>query len=232
MSRVLVIGDTHCPVMHRRYVTFLQEIAELWKIDEVVHIGDLVDWASISYHPKAPSLRNSQQEYVKAKKQVTQLYEAFPEATWIIGNHDALTERQLFDIGLPIEVLKDYREMWGVLNWEIIPRFGHHLIDDVLYMHGDKGRYGKFPAIMNAEAEFQSVVQGHAHSSAGVMYGANSNLRYFGMQVGCGVDYRSAAMSYGHKYAKKPILGCGVVIDGTTALFEPMNLGNKYGILK
>ena len=232
MARVLIIGDTHCPVMHRRYIDFLKEIQDSWGTDKVIHIGDLVDWASISYHPKAPSLKNSEQEYENAHKQVAQLYEAFPEVTWIIGNHDALTERQVFDIGLPIDLLKNYKEIWNVPNWEIVPRFGHKIIDDVLYMHGDKGRYGKFPAILNAEAEFQSVVQGHAHSAAGVMYGANTNLRYFGMQVGCGVDYRKAAMSYGHRYSKKPILGCGVVINGITAVFEPMHLGNRYGILK
>ena len=232
MARVLVIGDTHCPVMHKGYVSFLQKIADSWSVDKVVHIGDMVDWASISYHPKAPSLKNSEVEYEKAAKQVDNIYAAFPEATWLIGNHDALTERQLFDAGLPFSVLKDYKEMWAVPNWEIIPRYGQKVIDSVIYMHGDKGRGGKFPAIANAESEFQSVVQGHAHSAAGVMYGANNNLRYFGMQVGCGVDYTSAAMSYGHKYSRKPILGCGIVIDGTTAVFEPMHLGNKYGVLK
>ena len=90
----------------------------------------------------------------------------------------------------------------------------------------------RFPALSNAESFFQSVVQGHAHSAAGVQYGANRNMRYFGLQVGCGVDYRKAAMAYGVKYPRKPILGCGIVIDGKTALFEPMDLKNRYNILK
>ena len=68
MARVLVIGDTHCPVMHKGYVSFLQKIADSWSVDKVVHIGDMVDWASISYHPKAPSLKNSEAEYEKAAK--------------------------------------------------------------------------------------------------------------------------------------------------------------------
>ena len=31
-------------------------------------------------------------------------------------------------------------------------------------------------------------------------------------------------MNYGKKYAQKPIVGCGVVIDGHTAIFEPLAL--------
>lgn len=232
MARVLVIGDTHAPVMHKGYVPFLLEIADQWQIDTVIHIGDMVDWSSISYHPKAPSMKNSEAEYKKAYKQVQTIYEAFPEVTWLIGNHDALTERQIFDAGLPMEVLKDYKQLWNVDTWDIKPRFHKHIIDGVIYQHGDAGKGGRFPALANAEAEFQSVVQGHAHSSAGVMYGANTNLRYFGMQVGCGVNYKDAAMAYGIKYNRKPILGCGIVLGGKTAVFEPMNLGNKYGVLR
>ena len=104
-------------------------------------------------------------------------------------------------------------------------------IDGVMYRHGDKGRGGAMPAYANAQSEFCSVIQGHFHASAGVLWGANHNLRYFGMQVGCGVDYRKEAMKYGVKYSKKPVLGCGVCIDGVP-YFEPMDLGNKYGILK
>lgn len=74
MSRVLVVGDTHAPVMHPNYVNFLADVRDEWGCDEVVHIGDLVDWASISYHPKAPSLKNSEAEYRKAYEQVQQLY--------------------------------------------------------------------------------------------------------------------------------------------------------------
>ncbi|MEK9747759.1 MAG: metallophosphoesterase [Pseudomonadales bacterium] len=232
MARVLAIGDTHMPVMHRDYVPFLLSVAEQWDVDTVIHMGDLVDWSSISYHPKAPSMKDSEREYAKATKQVQELYAAFPTLTWLIGNHDALTERQVFDVGLPLDVLKDYKQLWNVPTWEIVPRYGTKTVDGVMYFHGDRGKGGRFPALANAEAEFQSCVNGHAHSAAGVQYGANKNMRYFGMQVGCGVDYRKAAMAYGVKYSRKPILGCGVVIDGNTAVFEPMNLKNKYHVLK
>ena len=233
MARVLVIGDTHCPTMLDGYVDFLCDIRDSWDCDRIVHIGDLVDWASISYHPKAPSLKNSEAEFETAYEQVQELYHAMGNnVDWLVGNHDALTERQATDLGLPLKVLKEYDELWGLKGWNVIPRFGNITIDGVFYQHGDRGKGGRMAALNNAKAEFCSVVQGHSHSQAGVEYHANSNLRVFGMQVGCGVDYRKAAMSYGVKFNAKPILGCGVVIDGTTAVFEPMPLGNKYGVLK
>ncbi len=231
MSNVLVIGDTHCPAMLDGYVDFLLGLQEQWDCDRVVHIGDLVDWASISYHPKAPSLKNSEFEFEMAYSQVQELYAAFPQVDWLIGNHDSLTERQATDLGLPLNVLKSYDELWGVNGWTVHDRYSDLIIDGVAYRHGDKGKGGSMPAFANAKNEFQSVVQGHFHASAGVQFGANMNLRYFGMQVGSGVDYRKAAMAYGVKYSNKPILGAGVVINGECPVFEPMLLDNKLGIL-
>ena len=49
MSRVLVIGDTHCPVMIDGYVDFLKDIKRKHKTDAVVHIGDVVDFGVFIY---------------------------------------------------------------------------------------------------------------------------------------------------------------------------------------
>lgn len=231
MARVLIIGDVHAPCMHDGYIDFLQGIQDAWATDQTVMIGDLVDWSSISYHPKAPSLKNSEAEFEQAFEQVQNLRDAFPVADWMIGNHDSLTERQATDLGLPLQVLKDYNQLWELPQWTIHKRFADLIIDGTIYRHGDKGKGGAMPAFANAQAEFTSVVQGHFHAAAGVLFGANHAMRYFGMQVGCGTDYRKAAMQYGVKYSKKPILGCGVVVDGTP-VFEPMHLGNKYGVLR
>lgn len=224
MSRVLIIGDTHCPVMRDDYPKFLKSIYRKYKCNTVVHIGDLVDWASISYHPKAPSLKNSEFEYYQALVQVRKLYKAFPKVTWLIGNHDALPERQATDASIPLAILGDYRAVWEIPGWKVVPRFGHVIIDGVLYQHGDKGYGGENAAIKNARAEHCSVVQGHHHSNAGVVYDANQRTRIFGMNVGCGIDWDKAAMDYGKKFNRKPILGCGVVIDGVRCIFEPMPL--------
>lgn len=222
MSRVLIIGDTHCPTMRDDYVSFLEDTYAAWDCDKVVMIGDLVDNCALSFHLKKPSLKDPTREYDLAMEQVESITDTFPEADMMIGNHDALPYRWANEVGIPMEYLRDPKSLWNLPeDWTVHPRFSQLVIDDVIYQHGDRGRAS---AILNAKDEFKSVVQGHHHSRAGVEFFANRFTRVFGLQVGCGSDYKHAAMQYGIKYSSKPIYGCGVVLDGQTPIFEPMPL--------
>ena len=226
MATVLVIGDTHMPGCRRGYVRFLQRIADEYQPDRVVHIGDLVDWHAISYHEKLPSQDGAGGEYRKAKKQVAEIVKAFPKADWMVGNHDALTHRQAESAGLPRDILKGYQEIWDC-PWRVHDRFEKLIVDGVVYAHGDSGAGGKCAALNQAIENFRSTVIGHFHSSAGVAWYANKTTRIFGMGVGCGIEHRSERFSYAARMPKKPILGCGVVIGGKKAYFEPWLLPNK-----
>lgn len=224
MSRVLVIGDTHAPCMHSGYVRFLKKIEKKHKCNRVVHIGDLVDWNSISFHEKDVSLPNPVDEFKRALKQVKTIHKAFPKADLLIGNHDSLPARKAAQLQLPEEVLRDFDRLWGLDGWTIHPRYHDLIIDDVIYRHGDKCKGGQVAAHKNSVAEFRSLVQGHLHAQASVVYHANKEDCVFGMQVGCGVDHSHPAMAYGRVYAAKPIVGCGVVYSSKLAFFEPMFL--------
>ena len=144
----------------------------------------------------------------------------------MIGNHDALTERQALTIGLPTVVLKDYADLWE-LDWRVHPRFTKLSIDGVLYSHGDGGRGGQDAALNQAKDVFRSSVIGHYHAQAGVKWWANPEFRIFGMSVGCGIDVAKLQFDYGRKITAKPILGCGVVFGGKRAIFEPWLLPSK-----
>lgn len=226
MARVLIIGDTHCPGMRRGYVDFLKRVADAYSVNRVVHIGDVVDWSSISYHEKSPGLNNATAEYSKAKRQVASLARAFPDVDWLIGNHDALTERQAVSAGLPPQLLRDYPDMWDV-DWSVHPRFSKLVIDGVVYSHGDSGRGGQDAAFRQTKDNFRSTVIGHFHEQAGVKWWANPEFRVFGMSVGCGIDASRLQFEYGRKLSAKPVLGCGVVIDGRKAYFEPWLLHSR-----
>lgn len=226
MARVLIIGDTHCPGMRRGYVDFLKRIADVHSINRVVHIGDLVDWASISFHEKSPALSNAIQEFASARRQVATLARAFPRADWLIGNHDALTERQAVSVGLPAQLLRDYADLWE-LDWSVHARFTKLMIDGVVYSHGDSGRTGQDAALAQAKDQFRSTVIGHFHSQAGVKWWANQEFRVFGMSVGCGIDASRLQFEYGLRIVAKPILGCGVVVNGRRAIFEPWLLKSR-----
>lgn len=225
MARVLIIGDSHCPGMLYGYVDFLRDIYKSWGCDKVVHIGDLADFHAISYHPTENLAPSGEAEVEEARSQIQQLYKAFPKAEWLLGNHDVLPSRRVADIaGWPTGFLKSYTEFWGLPGWRQHDRFSKIEIDGVLYSHGEIGGGGRYPAINQSSQQFQSMVIGHYHSCFGVTWTANENNRVFGMSVGCGVDWKKLQFSYGKKMARKPIIGCGVVIDGRYAYTEPMIL--------
>lgn len=224
MARVLVIGDTHCPGMLKGYPAFLSRVQKQYKCNRVVHIGDCVDNAAISYHEKHPGLSSAPEEYRKAKKQVAELYKRFPKMDLLIGNHDALTERQAVTAGLLPEWVKDFNDLWLTPKWTVHPRFAYLEIDGVRYEHGDAGKMGQFAAVKTSRARFQSLCAGHCHSEAGVWWTANGKARIFGMNVGTGVDHELLQFDYGRRFTAKPIVGCGVVIDGVIPIFIPMEL--------
>lgn len=224
MANVLTIGDMHCPGMLRAYPRFLAKTYKKYKCDKVVVIGDAVDNGAISYHEKHPGLSSPAEEFKKAKKQLATVYKHFPEADWLIGNHDALTERQAVTAGLLPEWLRDYNDIWGVPGWRIHERFSTLTIDNVDYLHGDAGRVGQFAAVKTSRARFRSVVMGHTHSEAGVWWTVNANAKIFGMNVGTGLDWKLMQFDYGKKFINKPVVGCGIVLEGRYPHFEPMDL--------
>lgn len=222
MSRVLIIGDTHAPCVIDGYVDFLLDCKRAWKCDRVVHIGDLVDNCALSYHLKKPSQKNPIHEYQLAMEQVQQITKAFPKVDLMLGNHDVLPYRWAKEVGIPESMMKDFKSIFKIpKGWTVNPRFSQIEIDNVLYFHGDRGRSS---ALVNACKEFKSCVIGHFHSRAGVEFYANSYARVFGLSVGVGLDYRHAQMEYAMKFTAKPIVGCGIVLDGNTPIFEPMLL--------
>ena len=212
------------PCMHPRYISFLKKIQKKHNCGRVVHIGDLVDWNSISFHDSEAFMPNPVDEFKQAQQQVRALHKAFPKADLLIGNHDSLPSRQASKLGLPEQVLRDFDRLWQLDGWKVHPRYHDLIIDDVVYRHGDKGKGGIMAAYKNCIAEFKSVVQGHLHAQAGIVYHANQKDCVFGLQVGCGVAHDHPAMNYGRVYAAKPILGCGVVYSSKLAFFEPLFL--------
>ena len=226
MSRVLVIGDTHAPAMLDEYPEFLATMYETWDCDRVVHIGDLADFHGISFHAKEFGLQDITKEIDDARAQVAGLVDYFPKVEYLTGTHSALPARQAAQAGLPPSLVKSLPEILDLpTGWKIHPRHHDLVIDGVIYRHGDKGRGNQQnAAFLNASLELASVGQGHYHAQAGVCYGVNQKTWFFGLQVGCRTDPRSPYLNYSKIYSRRPILGCGIVLDGEYAAFEPLHL--------
>ena len=221
-TRVGIIGDTHLPYELDGYLDFCQETFDKWGVDRVIHIGDFIDNHSLSFHDSEPLLHNVLGEYESAFERAQDWYEAFPEATLIMGNHDRIPARQLRKLGMePTIFMRPIEELFG-MPWDVVDQIE---IDGVLYHHGETaGGINGFRK--DAEQRMRCTVSGHNHSNAGISATATDDQLVWGMGVGCGVNQKHMAFAYGKNFSKKPIIACGVVIDGEPHV-EYMDLGSK-----
>ena len=225
MSRVLIIGDLHLPAVRNKYIDFCKDIRTKWKCNEIVFIGDIIDWHSISRWTKEPNLPGPKDEYELAKQLVAQWYKAFPKANVCIGNHDERPERLAKTVNIPGFMLQPYDKLWDTPKWKWNYRFK---LDGVHYRHGT-GCKGIHPAWNLMNKSHSSVVIGHCHSRVGIKWSMNPDQRFFGMDVGCGIDDSKWQFSYNRDIEERSICSCGVVIDGFPYIeIMPISKGEKY----
>lgn len=222
-KNVLVISDTQIPFQHKDYLKFLKAVEKKYKCNEVVHIGDEVDFHAISEWDSDPDGLSAGDEFKKALKELKNMYSAFPNVKVCISNHTDRPYRKAYKNGMPRAFLKDYAELLQAPPGWLWDEYW--IIDDVQYEHGE-GLSGRNGAIKAAEGNMRSTVIGHIHSHAGIQYSANPRFLIFGFNVGCLIDRHSYAFRYGKKFKAKPIIGCGVVIS-RVPIFIPMQLNAK-----
>jgi predicted phosphodiesterase len=225
MARVGIIGDTHIPFEHEDYLQFCKDTFEAWEVDTVVHIGDLVDHHAMSFHDSEPMLLDAHKEMVNAKIKLKDWYEAFPDVTVIEGNHDIIPGRHLKKLEIdPSTWLRDLGEVYEMPEgWVTVQEA---TIDGVLYHHGHTAN-GVNGFRNDAARRMCNTVSGHCHSNAGISATASEHRLVWGLAVGCGVDNSAMAFAYGKHFTRKPIVACGIVIDGIEPHIEYMNLGEK-----
>ena len=149
-------------------------------------------------------------EFTNALKCIKKWHDHFPNMKVCIGNHDERVGRLAADAGIPDIYLKKWNELYDTPKWEW--DWGH-TIDDVFYTHGT-GCGGLYPAFNTAKTRAMSVVMGHTHSIANINWLVGPKTRFFGMNVGSGVDRSHLAMQYGINYIRKPVVSCAAVVNG------------------
>ena len=212
---VLCVGDLHCPFDLDGYVDFCIATYKKYKCNKVVFIGDVIDNHFSSYHESDPDGMGGRDELDEAIDRLAPYYKAFPDAYVCIGNHDRIVMRKSMTSNVPRRWIKSYTEVLETPNWIFTDEVS---IDGVQYIHGEVG---------NAKArslnEMCSVVQGHRHTEMFTHWTFGKNRSVFGMQVGCGIDFSSYSFGYAQR-GKKPAIGCGVILNGVTAINEVMEL--------
>lgn len=223
-KRILVISDLHCPYQHKDTVRFLKAIKNKYRPTRVILSGDEVDNHAISFHDSDPDLPSAGDELQRAIKALKPIYELFPVAQVLESNHGSLVIRKALANGLS---RKFFRTPGEILE---APKGWTWHFDITLtlptgfpcYFHHSKGANVK----KNSQAMGSSFVMGHHHESFDIQYWGNPHALLFGMTVGCLVDDKALAMAYNKNNLKRPVIGCGVIINGIAQLI-PMVLNKK-----
>ena len=216
----LVVGDVHLPYTHRNYLQHCIDVYNKYQCTEISFTGDILDSHFSSFHSTSTESHGAKYELDMAIEQVKGWYEAFPNATITLGNHDLIIARKSEEAGIDKRFVRNLNEVLGCPDWKFEEQFVH---DNVLYTHGT-GCSGK-GIIKRVQNWGTSMVQGHIHTEAFAIYTASLNDLKYGVQVPCGIDYKSFAYSYAKFHTAKPVLGCAVILDsGKLPIIEPMPL--------
>ena len=221
--RVGVVPDLHLPFDHPMFLRFCKDMFRKWKVNAIHFAGDIVDAHALSFHDPEMDAHGAEDEAELAAESMQKWKKAFPNATVSIGNHDQRHYNRAKRYGIPSRYLRTYDDIWETPGWNWDTS---HEIDGVIYEHGI-GTSGKNAALNRAIHKRKSVVIGHIHTFAGVGWHMSDHDRIFGLNSGCGIDIDTYAFHYSRPMVNRPSLGCGIVLDGEDAYWEPMKCGPK-----
>ncbi len=217
-DNVIFLADLHTPWMLDGYLEWCKEQQIKYNCGTVIFSGDIIDSGSWSFHEHDPDGLNVGEELKAAKEQLKKVFKMYPEAICLLGNHDLLISRKAKTAGLSQHFLKDFGELLGApKTWKFVHEYTK---DNVKYIHGSTG-----DAFKRAVDSRQSTCQGHLHSKTFVQWSVSEKDAIFGLQVGAAFDRDKYAFDYAKPFAKKPIIGCGFILDkGTTPFVKIMPL--------
>ena len=222
-KKVLIIPDTHEPHTHKDAYKFLKAIKSKLKPDLVIHLGDEVDGAGISFHDKIPEMDNASRELIKAKKGLDELEKIFKEMYICESNHGSLIYRRMKSHGIPMDYIKPLKELYEKPNWH----WHEDIIIDtdlgpVYFCHGKSATYGRLAKEMGC-----SAVQGHFHTKMEITWNMSAMNERFNMFCGCLVDRDHLAFSYAKNNMPLFQLGCGYISRHGYPNLVRMNLNKK-----
>lgn len=211
-KRVLVISDMHIPYHHPDAVAFLKAIKKKYKPDRIINIGDELDNHAMSYHDSDPDMFSAGDELRRARKVTRELEKMFPEMDLIESNHGSLYYRKAKTHGIPKEAMVAYNDLLDVGDgWRWHFDLTIELSNgELAYFH-----HGKTSDVLNLTQRMGiSAVQGHYHNRFKIEYWGNPRGLYWGMQVGCLINDSSMAFQYNKTTTERPIIGCGIILEG------------------
>ena len=212
------------PAMHIDMFKFIKKVAEVYKPDKVINLGDEVDHHNLSFHEtELECPYTASQEFEEAQRYFSNFYDMFESMDIMESNHGSMVFRKSNACKLPRKFLKNYNE---VLEAPKTYKWHKNLIVEtprglVNFSHGN---YAPKNAMKKSQLRSMSQVQGHYHNDFNIEYWQNDlGQVYFGMTCGCLIDDEKYAFLYNKTYIPRPLLGCGIIYEGIPELI-PMRL--------
>lgn len=223
MDNTLVISDTHFPHHHPDTFEFLEALAYSYDIKLVKSVGDLIDNHNSSFHEIEYGTMSPQEEHKAAYACIQRLSKMFPKMDIVLGNHDIMTHRKAKTVGISLDHIKSYNDVYDVKwNWQDKDFFKIDKYTECLMIHSMGAN-----TLSNARSHSHCSIQGHHHGKFGIEYFGDTNMLRWSMSVGCLIDTSNPAFNYGSKATlNRPIIGCGGIIDNEPRLFK-MQLNKK-----
>jgi hypothetical protein len=234
-NRILLISDLHCPYQHKDALAFLAALKAKYDPDRVVNLGDELDYHAMSFHDSDPDLASAGAELQKGREVLWELEKMFPKMDLVDSNHGSMAYRKAKANGMPRHLILNYRDaVFGERRADgaIVRPAGrgdgwvwHPSLDIVLptgnnlhVIHG-----GSKNTIANVKQYGCCFAQGHHHGSFELVYNGTPKALNWGGSFGCLIDDASYAFAYNKLTSARPVIGCGIVIDGQPKLL-PMVL--------
>ena len=210
LNNVLVIPDIHLPFAEQKDLDHCVAMKKEYNCGKVIFIGDIVDNHHGSFHTPSLATVGLNAEHNMVISMLKEFNKHFPEAVWILGNHDRIPQRKATEGLIPTHWMRSFNDVYDV-EWEVRQDY---LYNGVYYNHGETataktlaGRLGK------------PVVSGHRHSEH---YIQTLSPGLWGMQVGICFNPRTFAFDYAKEGTQTWTRGCAVVINKTPILL-PLN---------
>lgn len=218
MARVLTLSDLHFPAHHPRAFDFLKRLRDSYKPDIIVGLGDTCDQAAFTIkYAINPDGHSPGRELELARECVQELGKIFPELYLVESNHETRIFKKFYASGLPLAVQRRLSEIFDwPKGWEY-KKDGID-IDGCHFFHGEGLNQQSWKT---AHQKFRmSVVHGHVHSCAGIVFSNTSKNKLFVGNAGCMVDPTASNFDYAKNSIEKPILGTITVTDGCEPVFH------------
>lgn len=223
-SSIFVISDMHVPYHHQDMIAYFKAIKKKYKPDRIICIGDELDNHAMSYHDSDPDVYSAGYELERAREVIKEVEKIFPNVDLVDSNHGSLFYRKAKSNGIPREALVSYNKLLGVgEGWRWHFDLTIEMSDGMsVYFH-----HGKVSdALVLSQRAGMSAVQGHYHSKFKVDHWSNTKGLYFGMAVGCLIDDNALAFSYNKNTTDRPIIGCGIILNGQAKLIPLVKKSN------